>query len=135
MQAVGIFYKKYRDLCRSSEGGYGCYSVGSFDKLIQESQNEEMIDKLKNISRLNMERNSEIKDNSSGGDIQKILMIFGMIFLACIFYKRRKRHMKDVHCQKNNDEENIMLIKENNQSGKSWSQSVVSNNDSQDMGK
>ncbi len=75
-----------------------------------------MIDKLKNISRLNMERNSDIKDNSSGGDIQKILMIFGMIFLACIFYKRRKRHMKDVHCQKNNeDEERPILTKKDEQ--------------------
>lgn len=130
MKEVGVFYKKYRDLCANSTGMYSCSPLGYFKNLINESQNEEIIEKLQNKDRLNIDRNS----NTSAGDMQKILMIFGMIFLACIFYKRRKKHMKDVHCQKNNvDEEKPILTKKDEQrQGMGWN-SFVSKDDSREM--
>jgi hypothetical protein len=97
MKEVRVFYKLYRETFGSaSMGGVGnVFKKGLFDRLIQESQNEETIEKLQNIIRLNVEKNKvipNIKDNNSGSDIQGILMIVGMVFLGCIFYKIIKKH-------------------------------------------
>lgn len=93
IKEVRVFYKLYRETFGSANmGGVGpVFKKGLFDRLIQESQNEETIEKLQNISRLNVGKNN-IKDNNSGSDIQGILMMVGMVFLGCIFYKIIKKH-------------------------------------------
>jgi flagellar biosynthesis chaperone FliJ len=142
MKEVGVFYKKYRNLCANSTGMYVCSTDGVFKNLINESQQEEIIENLQNgskfygkmMSEFNMERSSESKDYAAGGDMQKTLILLGMALLACIFYKRRKSHMKDAHCQKDNgDEEKPILAKKDEEMQEMGWNSFVSKDNSREM--